>query len=56
MKFTKFELVMIFGMMLGWVQLMFGFIPHAFYSLGVLMLITLMGIMEYLRSIYMGPK
>lgn len=49
---NKFEMAVVFGMMLGWAQLMFGFTHHAFYTLGVMMTICLLAIVGYLQNIY----
>lgn len=53
---NKFELSVIFGMFCGWVQLMSGFTEHAFYSLGIMITVVLLGILGYLRIIYLDKK
>jgi hypothetical protein len=53
---SKSELSIVFGMVVGWIQLMLGQPHHAFYSLGIIMTIILIIIMGYLREIYLRLK
>lgn len=56
MNFNKFDFSIFGGILLGWIQLMIGYESHAFYSLGILITTILMGILLYLREIYMKSK
>lgn len=56
MKFSKFEFSIYLGMMIGWGYLMFGYRDEAFYMVALLITIVLMGIMEYVKLIYMSKK
>lgn len=53
---NKFELSVFLGIFVGWVQLVCGHKDHAFYSLGILVVIILLGILNYLKEIYIKPK
>lgn len=53
---SKFEVSIFCGLMVGWGQLMNGYTAHAFYSMGIMVTIILMGILGYLKEIYMRPK
>ena len=49
MKITKLQGSIFCGIILGWIELIVGLSSHAFYTLGVMILIVLIGIMEYTK-------
>ena len=49
MKFSKFELSVIFAAIVTFIQLVCGNTENAFYGILILILIVLMGILEYIR-------
>lgn len=51
MKLTKFEISIGICMFGAWIQLMLGFTSHAFFVIGGLIVLCLMGIIGYLRMI-----
>jgi len=53
---SKFECSIIGGMLGGWMQLMLGYTQHAYYTLGIMAVVMLMAILNYLRLIYLSPK
>ncbi len=50
MKLSKFETCIFSSVMGGWILLLFGKDSWAFYNLGTMILLVLLGIMEYVRT------
>lgn len=48
---SNLEKSIILGILVAWLQLVCGQTAHAFFSLGAMMLMSLIGIMIYLREI-----
>ena len=53
---NKFEISVFLAILAGWILLLSGYTHQAFYSIGILIVIVLLGIMDYLRMIYMDKK